>query len=62
MAQEILHSPATMEVIVKKPLGFMRWRWFIAFHLIKLAARFYPFHFQFYRTEELQDYVKLPPS
>lgn len=62
MSQELVHSPLTIEVVVKRPLGFARWRWFIAFNLIKLAARFYPFHFQLYRTEELSDRVNLPPS
>lgn len=31
------------------------WRWFCAYHLIKLAARFYPFKVEFFRTEEWQD-------
>ena len=63
MAKEsLVFSPLTVEVVVKRPLGMARWRWFIAFSLIKLAARFYPFHFQLYRTEELQDHVSRPPS
>ena len=62
MSQELVHSPLTIEVVVKRPVGYARWRWLIAFHLIKLAARFYPFHFQLYRTEELQDHVNRPPS
>ena len=62
MSQELVRSPLTIEVIVKRPLGFVRWRWFFAFLLIKLAAKIYPFHFQLYRTEELVDVVLRPPS
>ena len=62
MSQELVRSPLTVEVIIKRPLGSVRWRWFFAFHLIKLAAKIYPFHFQLYRTEELKDYVPRPPS
>lgn len=53
--------PLTIEVVVKRPTD-SRWRWFFAYHLIKMASWFYPFHFQLYRTEELQDRVKLPPN
>jgi len=62
MRETLVRSPLTIEVVIKRPLGFARWRWFCAFHLIKLAARFYPFHFQLYRTEELVDLIKRPPS
>lgn len=51
-----------VEVTVERPTGSARWRWFVAYHLIKLAGRFYPFHFQFYRTEEPKDNVELPPG
>lgn len=61
MSQELVRSPLTVEVIIKRHLGYARWRWFFAFHLIKLAAKFYPFHFQLYRTEEIQDHVPRPP-
>ncbi len=60
--ETLVHSPLTVEIVVKRPLGFAQWRWSIAFYLIKLAGRIYPFHYQLYRTEEIEDYVNLPPG
>lgn len=59
---EVEVKDLTVEVTVKRPTGSARWRWFFAYHLIKLAGRVYPFHFQLYRTEELKDRVNLPPD
>lgn len=44
-----------MEVVVKKPMAFGRWRWLLCWWLIRLAARVYPFELQFYRKEEYYD-------
>jgi len=61
MAATDTDKPMTIDFVVKRPKAESRWRWFVAYHLIKLAARFYPFQFQMYRTPEIQDYVHRPP-
>ena len=45
----------SMAIESKRPLGALRWRWFIAFQLIKLAAKIYGFKVEFYRSEEPHD-------
>ena len=60
--ETLVHSPLTVEVYIKRPIGYGHWRWAIAHFFIRIAARFYPFHFQLYRTEEIQDRVNLPPG
>ncbi len=60
--ETLVHSPLTVEVVVKRPIGYGIWRWEIAFRLIKLAAWVFPFHIRLYRTEEIQDYANLPPG
>lgn len=48
-------SKAVMEIVVKRPVAFGRWRWLVCFWLIKLAAYIYPFKLQFYRDNEWYD-------
>lgn len=40
----------TMAVEIDPPPPHRRWRWFLAYHLLKLAARIYPFRVEFFRT------------
>lgn len=47
----IERAPAlTIAVEVETPLPTSRWRWFICYTLLKLAARIYPFKLELYRT------------
>lgn len=44
-------APAlTIAVEVEPPSSPSRWRWFICYTLLKLAARIYPFKLELYRT------------
>jgi hypothetical protein len=48
------HVPGTtMAVIVDPPAKHSRWRFFIFWCLVKLAAKVYPFKFELYRTPRL---------
>ncbi len=48
-----------MEITVRRPRDSSGgWRWFLTFHLIKLAARIYPFKLSFYREREWIDDVE----
>jgi hypothetical protein len=41
----------TAAVEVETPAPHRRWRWFICYALLKLAAKIYPFRIEFYRTK-----------
>lgn len=41
----------TLAVTVAPPSPLKRWRFFVFWLIIKLAARVYPFEFEIYRTE-----------
>lgn len=42
----------TLAVEVDPPAPYRRWRYFIFWCLVRLAARVYPFKFEIYRTRE----------
>ena len=42
----------TLAVEVDPPPEHSRWRFFVFWLLVRLAARVYPFHFEIYRTRE----------
>lgn len=42
-------GPVTMAIEAEVPKRWQRWRWFFAYHLIKLAARIYGFKVEFFR-------------
>lgn len=48
-----------LEVTARRPRDSLSgWRWFICYHLIKLAAWVYPFKLRFYREREWIDDVE----
>lgn len=40
----------TLDIEIVPPPPFSRWRWFLCWALLKLAARVYPFKLDLYRT------------
>jgi hypothetical protein len=40
----------TMAVEIETPPPHRRWRWFLSYLLLRLAARVYPFRLELYRT------------
>lgn len=40
----------TLAIEVDPPAPYRRWRYFLFYVLVKLAARIYPFKFEIYRT------------
>lgn len=42
----------TLAIEVDPPPPFKRWRYFLFYVLVKLAARAYPFKFEIYRTRQ----------
>jgi len=44
--------PLTLAVTVDPPPKLKRWRFFVFWCLVKLAAWVYPFEFEIYRTEK----------
>lgn len=46
------HRGLTLAVEVDPPPPYKRWRYFVFFCLIRLAAWFYPFKFEIYRTRQ----------
>lgn len=45
----------TMAVVADPPAPYRRWRFFLAWCLLKLAGRIYPFKVEFYRTDRPWD-------
>ncbi len=50
--ERIKQHALTLAVECDTPPPYKRWRYFVFYHLIKLAAWFYPFKFEIYRTRE----------
>lgn len=49
-APERVRRALTLAVVVEPPPPHRRWRFFLFFCLVRLAARVYPFEFELYRT------------
>jgi len=54
-AREVRLRGLTMAVEVDPPVPYKRWRFFIFYQLVRLAAWFYPFKFEIYRTAQPSD-------
>lgn len=53
VATQLVRRPGlTLSVEVDPPPPHSRWRFFVFWLLVKLAARVYPFRFEIYRTPD----------